>query len=82
MNLSDLQYAQEKLSILKNPFGGDKLTGMNLFCYISLGKWVYMGKLEFKNGSTKGEQHFEGKDPADILRQMETFIKTLENQNV
>lgn len=65
--------------VLKNPFDLEKITEINIHSRKRLFEdtWVHYGTVEFKNGSTKGAQEFEGKDIMDVLKQIYTFVNNL-----
>lgn len=66
-------------SNLKNPFDSTKIDSMHVLCIKSCinDKFVFSGKIEFKNGNTIGAQKFEGSNMVDVLKQMYSFVEQL-----
>ena len=66
-------------SNLKNPFDSTKIDSMHVLCIKSVidDKFVFSGKIEFKNGNTVGAQKFEGDNMVDVLQQMYSFVEQL-----
>jgi len=68
------------ISIIKDPFNSESMTVFSVNCYKGAfidKSWRYKGRVEFENGDTKGEQHFEADSLQNLLIKMEAFVKEL-----
>ena len=66
-------------SSLQNPFAYDKVESMFIYMQKGLfdGKFKFTGSVSFTNGSTKGEQKFQGTDIMDVVKQIYSFLEEL-----
>lgn len=66
-------------SDINNPFSVEHIVGIHIHYAITVfGTPYFIGKVEFKNGNTKGEQSFDGKDLVDVFIKVRNFCKNLE----
>ena len=81
MGLEDIkEQASKSVGLLKDPFKSEKITGVSIRAFKSTvsDKWVNYGRVEFKNGETKGEQEIRGDSLNDVIKKVSDFIKELE----
>ncbi len=62
-------------SILKDPFSRNRIDRIYISWRPSTSKCY--GSVEFKNGSTKGEQEFEGETFDEVTLKMKSFIEEI-----
>jgi hypothetical protein len=70
----------ESLSVIRNPFDGNRIKKIYIFYQEELfnsGQWHAFGGIEFQNGKTTGEQKFDGKTFDDVVHQMKACINQL-----
>ena len=70
----------ESLSVIKNPFDGNKIKKVYVFYQENIfnnGQWHAYGGIEFQNGKTTGEQKFEGDSFDEVVLQMKACINQL-----
>lgn len=74
---------QNALSVIKDPFGYQHIEKIFILAHKGWidNEWKYSGTVEFENGRTKGEQHFDGKNLASVVKKVDIFIKELEKTN-
>jgi len=58
------------------PFHKDKVRAIHIHCYPKSDSG-WRSTIEFKNGTTKGEQEFGAKELPDLLYQMKNFVDNL-----
>ena len=75
--MSLVGFSKDLPDVFKDPFRKDKVEGINLRTFTYNSKTVWVGRVTFKNGDTKGTQEFEHKDFTTIVKQIEDFINSL-----
>lgn len=62
-------------SNISNPFTKSSIQSIRINMYKGIfGSIYFAGTVEFKNNNTKGEQNFDGKDLADVLFKLKSFV--------
>lgn len=68
----------QSISILKNPFDSDNLSGVMLRAWkMHDGRFQFYATIEFQNGDTKGEQRIDAASFDELLTKTKAFIETL-----
>ncbi len=77
--MTAIDMESKAIADFKYPFNKDSIVEVWFHCSRSIfNKQVeYDGWVEFKNGKTKGEQHFEASSFPLLVKQIEDFIATL-----
>lgn len=66
-------------SDINNPFSVEHIIGIHIHYGVTfLGTPYFSGNVEFKNGNTKAEQYFKGKNLTDVFIKIRNFCKNLE----
>jgi hypothetical protein len=74
------EMGNEKLpSVINDPFKKSKVTSVTVRAYESLSnKFIFYGRVEFKNEATKGEQEFYGSSFDDVVLKIKAMLDNLE----
>lgn len=67
----------EKISLVKDPFNTESIISILVRSSKSFGTIKHYGIVEFKNGSTSGEQRFDGDSFDSVVIQIRNFISTI-----
>lgn len=82
MNLTN-QMNENLPNIIKNPFLKNKIKAIRIIYSSNIfdeNNWKARGVIEFQNGNTTGEQHFEGKTFDNVVLQIKAVLNKLNNE--
>lgn len=65
-------------SVLKDPFKKTCVKRVYVSFWLFSGKWSANGSVEFENGSTKGEQKFDGQTFDEVVQKIKSFISNID----